>query len=233
MTDSPRIDRNVPRLVIGIAIIAAGLLFTLDNLRIIHAESYLAYWPFVLVVIGFAQLVQTRTWGGYAWSLCLVLIGCWILGQNLGIIAFSIWRLSPLLLVLLGASIAWRAYWSPAAAGAGGGEPEAFIQGTAVMAGFERSSNSAAFRGADLVAIMGGCKIDLRRASMAGTEAVIDVLAIMGGVELRIPETWTVDVRVLPLMGGASDATHPVPGETVQRLVIRGTAFMGGVEIRN
>jgi predicted membrane protein len=233
MPDDVRLDRNLPRLIIGVSIVLAGLLFTLDNLRIVHAEHYLSYWPIVLVVIGFAHLVQTSTWGGYVWSLILILVGFWILGENVGLITVSIWKLSPLLLVLLGASMVWRAFGVPVGASGLTTHTDAFIRGTAVMGGIERASDSPGFRGADLVAIMGACKVDLRRASMAGNEAFVDVFAIMGGVELRIPESWTVDIRVLPLMGGATDQTHPVRGETAQRLVIRGTAFMGGVEIKN
>ena len=227
---------NASRLVIGVSIAIAGILFTLDNLRLVHAENYLAYWPVVLIAIGVAQLVQTRTWGGYAWSLAFTLGGGWILAENLGIISVSIWKLSPLLLVLLGASIAWRAYWTPSApsAGAAAPQPEAYIRATAVMGGVERSSDSAAFLGADLVAVMGACKLDLRQASITGSEAVIDVLTVMGGVELRIPENWTVDARVLPLMGGVTDSSRRAMGQAAtQRLVIRGTAFMGGVEVKN
>jgi predicted membrane protein len=102
------------------------------------------------------------------------------------------------------------------------------------MGGVERASDSAAFQGGDLVAVMGACRLDLRQASIAGSEAVIDVLTVMGGVELRIPETWTVDARVLPLMGGVTDRSRRATGQTAtQRLVIRGTAFMGGVEVKN
>ena len=35
------------------------------------------------------------------------------------------------------------------------------------MGGVSRRSNSQAFRGADLTAVMGGCEIDLRQASIA------------------------------------------------------------------
>jgi len=232
-----RIERNLPRLVIGLSIIAAGILFTLDNLHVIEADSYLSYWPVVLVVIGFAQLAQARTWGSVAWSLVLVIVGFWILGQNLGFVHMSIWTLSPLLLVLLGASLVYRAFSTPAvpagAAPGAGAQPDAFVRGMAVMGGIDRASDSAEFVGADLIALMGACKLDLRRATMAGNEAVIDILAVMGGIELRIPDNWIVDPHVLPLMGGVSDETHPVSSGPVQRLVLRGTAFMGGVEIKN
>jgi predicted membrane protein len=103
------------------------------------------------------------------------------------------------------------------------------------MSGIGRTSDAADFRGADLFALMGGCKLDLRQATIAGNEAVIDVFVMMGGIELRVPETWSIDARVLPLMGGISDERRPSApaGTETQRLVIRGTVLMGGVEIKN
>jgi predicted membrane protein len=235
MPDEARVNRNLPRLLIGLSIAAAGILFTLDNLRIIRVGDVLGYWPLVLVLIGIAQIVQSRTWGGYLWGLVLVFTGFWIMGESLGFVTMSIWRLWPLLLVLLGGSIVRRAFSAPTAEG-GPADSRDYIRGTAVMGGFERASTSPAFRGGDLVAVMGGCKLDLRRASISGGEAAIDVLAVMGGVELLIPETWSVDARVLPLMGGVTDRTRvasPAAGSPRQRLVVRGTVFMGGVEVKN
>jgi hypothetical protein len=101
------------------------------------------------------------------------------------------------------------------------------------MSGVSRGSNAAEFRGADLTAIMGGCEIDLRQASVApGQEAVVDVFAFWGGIEMRVPEDWTVVSRVTPLMGGIEDQTRPSPTAS-KRLQVRGFAIMGGISIKN
>jgi predicted membrane protein len=102
----------------------------------------------------------------------------------------------------------------------------------AILGGVSRGNNSRAFRRADLLAIMGGCEIDLRQAAING-EAVIDVFAMWGGIEIRVPEDWTVVSRVVPLMGGIVDKTRPPQGASAHRLVLRGCAFMGGIEIKN
>jgi len=261
MADDIRVDRSLPRLVIGLAIIVAGILFMLDNLGLVHAEHYLEYWPVVLVAIGVVQMVQTGSWVGYGWSLVWIVAGLWLLGQNIGLITISLWALWPLLLVLVGASIIWRAFSPPAccppevrpsaemqsstappggtveARASASGVPRSardpFVHAFALLGAQERTVGTAVFRGADLVAFMGACKLDLRRATMVGEEAVIDVLALMGGVDILIPESWTVDAKVLPVMGGLGDHTHPIASGTPQRLVIRGLALMGGVEVKN
>jgi predicted membrane protein len=244
--------RSATRVILGLAIIAAGILFTLDNLHVVDVEHYIDYWPAVIILVGLVHLGQDRTFGGLIWSLVLVIGGAWILADNLGFVTISIWKLSPLLLVALGASIIWRAFSGPTvrvvtsatiiggraldgtAGDAAAGRGDAYIKGTAIMGAFERTSAASDFRGADLVSIMAGCKLDLRQAVIAGPEAVIDVLVIMGGVELRVPPTWTVHVEVTPLLGGVTDQTRPAPGVVAtQRLVVRGTVFMGGVEIKD
>jgi len=232
MTTDVAGERNLARLVLGLAIVAAGVIFTLDNLNILDADDVLEYWSVVLVVLGVVHLVQTQSWGGYVWSLLLIVAGFWILGENLGFLHVSVWELSPLLLVMLGGSIAWRAFSMPKLPAGVAANPDAFIRATAVMGGIARASDSTEFRGADLVALMGGCEIDLRRAVIAGDAAVIEVLVVMGGIELKIPEDWVVDVTALPVMGGVSVPSRIPRSETPQRLVLRGTVIMGGVEIK-
>ena len=84
----------------------------------------------------------------------------------------------------------------------------------AILGAVMRGNNSQAFRGGNLVAIMGGCEIDLRNAAIDG-EAVIDVFAMWGGIELRVPADWTVSSQIVPLMGGVEDKTRPPRGAAV------------------
>jgi predicted membrane protein len=102
----------------------------------------------------------------------------------------------------------------------------------AILGAVSRGNNSSTFRGADLLAVMGGCEIDLRKAAING-EAVIDAFAMWGGIEIRVPEDWTVVSRIVPLMGGVEDKTRPPQTATAHRLVLRGFAVMGGIEIKN
>ena len=102
-----------------------------------------------------------------------------------------------------------------------------------MMSGFRRSVLSRTFRSADFNAIMGGVEVDFRRAEMEGNEATINVFAFWGGIELKIPEHWTVVVKALPIMGGIDDKTVVTAGAPEKRLIIIGTVIMGGVEIRN
>jgi predicted membrane protein len=79
---------------------------------------------------------------------------------------------------------------------------------------------------------MGGVEVDLRQASIAQPEAVLDVFAMWGGVEVRVPGDWEVVNRGWAFLGGFEDTTHHSAG-TSKRLVVTGLAIMGGVEIKN
>jgi hypothetical protein len=127
----------------------------------------------------------------------------------------------------------WRGFGGTRRA-SGVSDGQAQFSALAIMGGVSRRSSSQAFQGADLTAVMGGCEIDLRQASIAqGTEATIEVFAFWGGIEIQVPEDWTVVTRVMPLMGGVEDKTRVLPGAYEKRLVVRGIVVMGGAGIKN
>jgi predicted membrane protein len=80
---------------------------------------------------------------------------------------------------------------------------------------------------------MGGCKLNLREASIKNVVAIIDVFTFWGGIDIRVPEDWSVTIEGTPLMGGIEDKRHPVKSETEKHLVIKGYVIMGGLEIAN
>jgi predicted membrane protein len=224
--------RMTPQLLMGLFIIAAGLLFTLDNLGLAHADDYLRYWPIALVAIGLLKLWQSREGVGSAFGgLVFTLAGMWLLLEQLAVIRISFQDMWPMLLVIFGAYLVWQGVSGrrrPAAIS----DSTSTISGMAILGGVSRGSNSREFRGGDLTAILGGCEIDLRQAAING-EAIIDIFAMWGGIELKVPEDWSVESRVTPLLGGVEDKTRPPQGASAHRLLLRGFAIMGGVEIKN
>src|SRR4051812_49861808 len=96
----------VPQLVIGLMIIMAGVLFTLENVGVLDAQEYLRYWPAGLIAVGLVKLWQGRD--GAGGGFIFVLAGGWLLLPSLDIVRVSLWNLLPLLLVFFGASMGWR-----------------------------------------------------------------------------------------------------------------------------
>ena len=218
-------------LIAGLVLAGLGVLFTLDNLHLVRAREVLRYWPVILVVIGLTQILQARSTatmiGGSIW----LVLGTMLLGQRLNLFSNAI-RFWPLLLVGVGVYIIWQSF------NRGDVQPgdasERRPSAIAVLGGVDRRVITSNFQGADITAFMGGGKLDLREATMApGSEAIVDVTSLMGGFEIKVPETWNVVVEIIPFMGGYEDKSrHPVD-PSAPRLRIRGFVMMGGVEIRN
>jgi predicted membrane protein len=221
-----------PQLVMGVVIIVVGLLFTLENLGFIEADAYLRYWPVVLIAVGLMKL-----WAGGRGAtfpgLLFFFVGVWLLLQSMEIVTISLWSLWPLLLIFAGGSMIRRGIYGPSCTrGVADTDGHSTVSAMAVLGGVNRGNNSKTFRGGDLTAVMGGCQIDLRNAAIEG-DAVIDVFAMWGGIEIKVPENWSVSGRVTPILGGYEDKTRPPREAGTQRLIVRGMVIMGGVEIKN
>lgn len=226
-------QRNSVQFILGVVIITIGALFILDNLDIVYAGDYLRYWPAVLVLIGGIQLLQPHG-AGRIMGILLVAVGGLMLLDRFDLINFSFWDLWPVVIIIFGLSLLRGARVREGLRrGSATPDADSYIRGLAILGGYSRRNHSPDFRGGELTAVMGGCEIDLRGASMEGNEAVIDVFAFWGGMSIKIPEDWVVSVNVVPIMGGVEDATHPVKTGKTKRLVITGYTIMGGAEIKN
>jgi predicted membrane protein len=226
----PPAVRVTSHVIFGLVLVLVGVAFTLDKLDIVEARRILAYWPVGLIAIGLAKLSQAgRAHGGAFGGVLFVVAGSWLLLDNLHLIDVNLLGFWPILLVIGGAVLLWQGLHPPRERS---GRADASVNAVAVLSGVSRGSNSQTFRGGELTAFMGGCEIDLRQAAIHG-EAVIEVFAVWGGIQIRVPENWTVVGRVTPLMGGFDDTTRAPRDATAHTLVIRGLVLMGGIEVKN
>jgi hypothetical protein len=103
-----------------------------------------------------------------------------------------------------------------------------------VLGSCRRRWGKAVFRSAEAVCVMGGFELDLRDALMgAEGSAQIEVFVLMGGLNILVPQNWTVMSNVVPILGGINDKTRANASSATQQLILRGTVLMGGIEIGN
>jgi predicted membrane protein len=225
--------RNAPRLFVGLVVIALGALALLDNLGVLDIGDVWSLWPLMLVAFGLARLLRPAGQPGRWFGGLLFILGTWMLLQNLGLAPVRLrvvfW---PALILLLGVRLVWGAVTRGAEKGPPP-EGSARLSAFAMLGGAEHKSNAADFHGGDATAILGGCKVDLRQASVRTGPAVLDVFAMWGGIEILVPVDWGVSVQGTPIMGGFEDKTTPTRDATGPRLIIKGVVIMGGVEIKN
>ena len=223
--------RITPRLLVGLTILAVGLLWTLDNMDYIESDPYVQWWPLVLIVIGLLRLLDPHA--GKAPSVVLLILGTFLLLGNLGYFDWDFGDLIPLGIALLGGKLAWDALRRRQSTPPPVDDPSANVNAFAMMAGIHRSSISHDFRGGSLNAIMGGVELDLRNAQVKeGEQALIDAFAMWGGVEITVPPNWRVIGEVMPLLGGFDDKTAGQSGNGPV-LIVRGAAVMGAVVVQN
>ena len=211
-----------PRLILGLTVMAAGLVLALDNLGILDSSAFFRYWPLAFVILGVLKLMSPP--GQRSGGMVFVFLGLFLLAFTSGHMNFQ--RLLALALLLVGGSIAWRAL-RPRPLRT---DPRSGVDVTAILGGSKTVNSSPDFTGGQALAIMGGCEVDLRKATIT-EDAVLDIFAFWGGVVVQVPEEWDVDNRVNAVLGGVEDKTHGVLGNN-PRLVLTGTVIMGGAEVK-
>ena len=222
------------RLVPAIVLIGIGAIFLLNNLHIVNAKEILSYWPALIIAVGIVKLVDSSETSGRAAGGVIVGVGCIFMARSLGYIDVGIGDLWPLILMALGVLMLFdRAGLNIGqkvhASGSG-------VKEAAVFSGGKRVINDQNFTRAQFDAVFGGFELDLRKAQIAGDEAELILNAVFGGIEAKIPESWEVVTKGAGVFGAFQDSTtHPDPRlfPNPKRLVLKGGAVFGGVEVKN
>ena len=237
------------RLIIGLAIIVLAILMLIDRLGYpVEISRFWEYWPVIPLIIGLQWLVTSLSWkqraetrGFFPWGqfitgLILVIIGVLYLGRNLELIAkdyiSQFWSLLiPLLLILIGLSLLRGK--------AAGGKSR-----LAILGGVETGKAPWKLESGSYLAFMGGVDLDLTTAEIPEGETVLDLTAIMGGVDVTLPPNLSVTYEGTAILGGVSFLNHEDGGIIAsrqadrlmenhpQKIHLQCRAIMGGIEIK-
>ncbi len=120
-----------------------------------------------------------------------------------------------------------------AAAAAAATNPRPSQRGTiaALLGGSSRSGRWYPPCNLRALTVLGGIELDFRDAVFPEGGTIVNVACVLGGVEVTVPPDVTVQVEGTGILGGFDDSSRSDPGNT-PRLVIRGFALLGGVEVR-
>jgi predicted membrane protein len=221
------------RIFWGLILIIIGILFLLDRMGQIDFGSFFSrYWPLLLILAGLWHLLANNLRNA-AGGVILIIIGSVFMLAKLEILGRSAWHyVWPLLLIILGVWILFgltAGRSSESHPGAKENELDAFV----MLSGLKRRIESQNFQGGKATSILGGIELDFTRARLAEGRAAIELTAILGGIEVRVPQTWRVEVEGRPLLGGIEDKHTFAPGtETAQTLHLKASAILGGIEIK-
>jgi hypothetical protein len=251
-------QRSLPGLWPGLILVALGGGLLCRELGLLPpGVGIVDFWPLLVVVFGVAQLAHARGAVGAFFALGFAALGGVLLAGNLGFGDFAAARYWPALLILLGLSFLFgsrgrsrrgrlgRGLSAPSPShhaahfdGARGADPvvtdEHRLARSVIFSGAQIRIESQAWTGGELAAVAAGVELDLRYARLAEAKATLHLDVVMGGVEIRVPDTWHVLCDASPTLGGVDDTTRPTQGDpSAPQLRIVGSVVLGGVSVRN
>ncbi|MCL4548799.1 MAG: cell wall-active antibiotics response protein [Bacteroidetes bacterium] len=236
------------RIWLGVILIVLGALFVLDNFGFFYFDFHplIFSWHTIFLIIGIVLVVNHKnSFIGYVF-LGIGLIG--ILHHFPYFFFLDFGSLWPLLFLALGVWLLLNRGNShhheyhkiqDNIQNAAPGQQTNFssydlIDEVAVFNTVRRTIDSQNFRGGKITTMFGGAKLDLTNAKLAPGENSLEVSAIFGGVNIRVPQNWKVLVNVTSIFGGFDDKrftkTTP-PDESQGILIIKGAAIFGGGEL--
>ncbi|HVG73530.1 MAG TPA: DUF5668 domain-containing protein [Vicinamibacterales bacterium] len=173
-----------PNLVVGLTIMAVGVVLLLDTLGIREVGSFMRYWPFLIVLFGASLVAQAfkpvdpaapkRQQGG---------VPCFFL-------------------FLLGVAMFWT-FGLPGVIDTQASGRRATATG---IMGRAETNVPGDVRNGRVAAVMGRSMLDLRQVNLApGETMTVDVFVTMGRAQVRIPGHWVVDASALPVMGSVDE----------------------------
>ncbi len=103
-----------------------------------------------------------------------------------------------------------------------------------IMSGINKRMLTKDFQGGKLTAAFGGIDLDLTQSDLSGI-VTLQVDVIFGGIKLIVPPHWDIRVEVTNIAAGVEDKRVYRQSEvdSDKILVIRGTVFFGGLEIKS
>ena len=226
--------KKVESILWGIVFIVLGLIIAGNVLGITNIKIFFnGWWTLFIIIPCFIGLFKNHTRTG---DIIGLIIGVALLLACQGILRFDlVWKLLfPGILIIIGISFIFRDTI--------GGKVSKEIkelnknrnETNEYCATFSEQNvkfDDDKFTGADLTAVFGGVKCDIRKAIIE-EDQVINATSIFGGIEIYVPENVKVKIKSTPIFGGVSDKASYSKNEQSNIIYINATCIFGGVEVK-
>ncbi len=218
----------------GAVFIVAGVLFALNALEITNIDIFFeGWWTFLIIVPSFIGLLTTKekTANGIGLSIGVILFLC-----VRDIISFDmLWKLIvPVIIIFIGIKLIYTGVVGNRSSEVlkkikekGGQLRNIAAVFSSAVVDFEGEE----FTGAELNAVFGGVKCDLRNAVIE-QDCVINGSAVFGGIDIFVPENVNVKIYSNSVFGGVEDKRHYRFSGEGPTLYINATCMFGGVDLK-
>lgn len=224
--------KKISSIIWGIVLISAGAVFTLNALSITDIDIFFDGWWTLFIIV--PCVVGLFTEHEKIGNIIGAAVGVFLLLCCRDIFSFSmLWKLLlPVIIIIIGLKMVLTGFYGNRA-----NEIIAKIKqngdetkgGCAIFSGCDLSYDGEIFEGAELTAVFGGVKCDLRNAVIE-KDCAVRATAVFGGIDILVPDNINVEVNSNCFFGGISNkkAAH----KDSPTIYISGTCVFGGAEIK-
>ena len=186
------------RIILGVFILGIGVVALLSNFGVIDysiGRLFANFWPLIIVYWGLETLFKPgglvqRFIGLFVAFIGVVLIANRIEFEPLMFDLSSLWQLIiPGILIIAGLSLLT-------------GKKRIGKSHYAVLSGLERKKGSWELNSESYVAFLGGVELDISLAELGDGETHLDLTAILGGIEIKVPRDIKIICEGQSIFGG-------------------------------
>ena len=224
--------KNLSRILWGIVLIFIGVIWGLNRTGVADINIFFdGWWTLFIIAPSIISLFESGS--NKTSSIIFLVIGILLLLASQGVFEFEIlWEiLLPAIVILIGLSLIF------------GHKVDFNVKEKtkcldskdteSIFAAFGEqnvSKSGEKFEKANLNAIFGAVKLDLRDAKLE-KETVIGAWAIFGGIEILVPDDCIVKVKGTPIFGGISNERKNNE-DAKKTIYIEAYAIFGGLDIK-
>jgi len=230
---------NNSKMLAGILLILIGLFAISGNFFNLpfHFTHYIFSFPGLMMIIGLFILINHND--SFLGVLLVGIGGFWFLSRYSDFpVRHYLNEYWPILIILLGIYIILKrdSYKSFTKDNVESNKYDMdFIDEVAILGGGRKNINSQNFKGGKVTTILGGSDIDLHESNLADGNNSLEIVAILGGVDIVVPRDWKVIVNVTTIFGGFDDKRILNANQVYESnkvLIIRGTVIFGGGDLK-
>lgn len=241
--------RNRGRILAGIFLVLAGIIFIIDEANIFKFPEWFFSWKMFLIVLGIIVGVK-HNFQKLSWIVLISIGSIGLIGQDF-FPNFNIENyLWPIVLVIIGMIFiikpkrsfhpSWHQHWMNRNKfkqdfTSTSTTSEDYIDYNVVFGGIKKNVFSKDFKGGEINNVFGGSEINLTQADFTGTIR-LEINNVFGGTKLIIPPHWQVKSELTTVMGGIEDRRTIQPSTSIAAdkiIILEGNTFFGGIDIRN
>ena len=226
--------KKLSKILWGIALIAVGSIFALKAFGVTNVEIFFdGWWTLFIIVPCLVGIFSEREKTG---NIIGLLIGVFLLLCCQNVLSFDMfWKLAiPAIIVIIGLKMIFGSIFGDKAIKmleTSRKNGDSIKVGCATFSGQNLNFDGEQFSGAELTAVFGGVKCDLRQAIIE-KDCAVNATSVFGGIDILVPDNINVKVNSNSIFGGVSEKNHRTAVQGAVTIYINATCMFGGVEIK-